>query len=259
MSFLEGGDGLPILFLHGIPGSANSWAGVGQQLADQYRVIIPDLAGFGYSDPPSGDYYMEEQARYIRMFLESIGVKEFILAGHDFGAPVALTLMRLYPDMTVQALIVSATNLFTDTYVPYPLRVARVPILGRIFFRLVAGSTMGLSIMFRLANRQGLSAPEEHLVPFGRKLTWKIFHRSLSDLPGNYGPLQKMLDSIRVPTLVLWGDSDPFFNVDVGQRIVGSVPDAQLRILDNTGHFVPEEQSVQVAVEVAHFLASIDL
>lgn len=65
-SFLTGGEGPPVLFLYGIPGSAHTWEEVATRMRDQYRVIAPDLRGFGHSDPPTGDYYMDGQARAIK-------------------------------------------------------------------------------------------------------------------------------------------------------------------------------------------------
>jgi haloacetate dehalogenase len=62
MSFLEGGEGDPFLFLHGIPGSCFTWRTVGELLTDHYHVIIPDLAGFGQSELSGEDYFMEAQA-----------------------------------------------------------------------------------------------------------------------------------------------------------------------------------------------------
>lgn len=258
ISFLEGGQGTPLVLLHGIPGSAVAWAQAGRLLARRYRVIVPDLAGFGASDPPvDDDYYMGGQAEQIHRFLDALGVEELFLGAHDFGGPVALTLLRRFPELRVRALVVSATNFFTDTYVPPPLRLAGIPVIGTIFFKLAAGNPLGLRLMYRAANRQGLRTPREHLTPSGMDLTRRIFQRSLADLPGNYGPLQGMLPDLQIPTLVLWGDGDPFFSVAVGQRTADAIPGARLHVLPDTGHFVPEEQPARVADEMDRFLSSL--
>lgn len=125
ISFLDAGSGPPVLMLHGIPGSALTWAGVGSRLNDRYRVIMPDLAGFGSSDAPAGDYYMDAQADSIQRLLSALSIDDVVLAAHDFGAPVALTLLRRFPALNVRALVIAAANVFTDTYVPPPLRLAR--------------------------------------------------------------------------------------------------------------------------------------
>lgn len=261
LSFLEAGQGTPVVLLHGIPGSALTWAAVGERLAREYRVVIPDLLGFGRSDPPSGDYYLEAQAHRVRELLERLGIAELVLGGHDFGGPVALTLRRLYPELRIRALILSATNLFTDTYVPPPLRLARIPLLGTALFRLLAGTRSGLRLMHRGAAVQKREVPwrafERHLTASGVDLTWRIFHRSLAHLETNYRAVEALLPELGVPTLILWGDCDPFFAVSVGERSHRAIPNSVFRVFPETGHFVPEEQPGRVADEIRSFLASV--
>jgi pimeloyl-ACP methyl ester carboxylesterase len=259
LSYLEGGAGQPMLFLHGIPGSAWAWAAVGERLTAHCRVLIPDLAGFGQSDPSAGDFYLEAQARAVGQLLRELGINTLCLAGHDFGGPVALTLLRLFPELQVQKLVLAATNLFTDTYVPPPLRLAKVPLLNRLFFKAMAGNRLGLGLIYWAAIRQKGAATwakyERHLTPSGMALTSCIFQRSLADLKGNYQPIENMLPKLAMPTLVLWGSHDPFFAVGVGERIERAMPNATLQIYAQTGHFVPEEQPILVADALLTFLA----
>ena len=257
LSYLEGGTGQPILFLHGIPGSAWAWAAVGEQLTTHYRVIIPDLAGFGHSDPPVGDFYLDAQAAAIRQLLGELGIDSLCLAGHDFGGPVAITLLRLFPDLHVSKLVLSATNLFTDTYVPPPLRLARVPLLNRLFFKAMAGNRLGLGMMYLAATHQKGDATwtkyARHLTPSGMNLTSRIFQRSLADLKGNYQPIEEMLPKLSMPMLVLWGTHDPFFAVAVGERTQRAISNATLQVYEQTGHFVPEERPAWVARDLLTF------
>ena len=261
ISFLEGGRGLPVLLLHGIPGSALTWSAVGERLTGRYRVIIPDLPGFGLSEPASDDWYMEGQAHRLRSLLDRLDVRELVLAGHDFGGPVALTLRRLYPELKIRGLILTATNLFTDTYVPPPLRIARVPLIGRLAFAAMAGNRLGLRLMYESATIQKKTATwaqfRRHLSRSSMALTSRIFQRSLADLFDNYAPIERSLSKTNVPTLVLWGDRDPFFGVAVGERSRRAIPGSVLRVLPHTGHFVPEEQPSRVADEMWTFLEAV--
>lgn len=261
LSFLEAGQGTPVVLLHGIPGSALAWATVGERLAGDYRVVIPDLLGFGRSDPPSGDYYMEAQAHRVRELLERLDIAELVLGGHDFGGPIALTLRRLYPELRIRALILSATNLFTNTYVPPPLRLARFPLFGTPLFWLLAGNRWGLRLMYEAATVQKREVPwdrfRRHLTASGMDLTRRIFQRSLGDLETNYRAIETLLPDLGVPTLVLWGDRDPFFAVSVGERSHRAIPGSVFRVLPETGHFVPEEQPGRVADEIHGFLAAV--
>lgn len=259
ISFLRGGRGEPLLLLHGIPGSSYTWEAAGELLADRFDVIAPDLLGFGGSDAPAGDYYMEPQAQALRELLTRLGIGGFYLAAHDFGGPVGLTMMRLHPDLQVRGLVLSATNVFTDTFIPPPLRAAKVPILGSLMFHLMAGSRPAMRMMHLQAARQKGQATWErfsrHLTPSSIDLTRQIFQRSLADLKGNYQAIQDMLAGIAVPTLVLWGTRDPFFAVDVGQRTHRAIPGSGLKMYEETGHFVPEERPDQVARDIQQFFS----
>jgi pimeloyl-ACP methyl ester carboxylesterase len=200
---------------------------------------------------------MEAQARGLKCLLDHLGVEDLLIGGHDFGGPVALTLLRLYPALRLRGLILTATNLFTDTFVPPPLRLARVPALGPAFFALAAGNRAGLGMMYRAATVQRQRLPwrrfRRHLTPGGMRFTWRIFQRSLADLETNYRPVQEMLPRIGVPTLVLWGDRDPFFSTTVAERSHRAIPGSVLDILPATGHFVPEEQPELVAASISRW------
>ncbi len=260
VSFLRGGEGQTFLFLHGIPGSAFAWEKTGELLTDHYQVIIPDLLGFGQSDMPKDDYYMEFQAKVLRQLLVELGVRSLYIGGHDFGGPVAITLMRLFPDLTINGLVLSATNMFTDTYVPPPLRVANIPILNTLVFKAMVGNRIGLRMMYLAATKEKAEASWEqfnrHLTPSGIDFTRRIFQRSLADLRANYQAVEGMLSRIACPTLILWGANDPFFATPVGERTRNAIPGAMLRIYEHTGHFVPEEQPAHVARDIMEYFAS---
>lgn len=257
-SYLEAGDGPPVVFLHGIPGSALTWEVVAGELADAYRVVVPDLRGFGRSNPPDGDYYMEGQARAMLELLDALEVRECSLVCHDFGGPVGLTMTRLSPDLVVDRLVLSNTNVFTDTYVPIPLRVASIPLLGGLFFWLVVGNRIGVRAYYSGAvvakETATWSRFRRHLTPSGMEMTSRIFHRSLADVKGNYREVERTLRAVEVPTLVLWSTDDPFFSLDVGERTRAAIAGAELVVYDDTGHYVPEERPSAVAADVRRFL-----
>lgn len=255
---MMGGEGPPVVFLHGIPGSALTWEAVAIRMREQYRVIVPDLRGFGWSEQPVGDYYMEGQARAVKRLLDVLGVEECTLVTHDFGGPVGLTMMRLFPDLSVRGLVLSDTNVFTDTYVPPPLRVAKIPVVNTLFFQLLVGNRFGLRLLYERAVEEKDTAPwsnfQRHLTPSGMAMSRRIFQRSLADLEANYGDIERMLPAIQCRTLVLWGDGDPFFSTGVGERTRAAIPDAELIVFDETGHFVPEERPEEVATAILDFV-----
>lgn len=260
-SFLEGGTGAPILFLHGFPGSAYSWEAAAHTLFEKYpgryRTIIPDLLGFGESDAAGDDWYMEGQARAIADFLKRLGISELYIAAHDFGGPVALTLLRLHSEFKIRKLMMSSTNLFTDTPIPLPLRSAGIPVLGDMVYGAMAGSPFGFRMMYQFAalNKKAVTWQDfsRHVTQHGMASTAKIFQHSLADLPRNYSVIETFASQIKIPTLLLWGDRDPFFPVSVAKRSETTIPGAALKIYKRTGHFVTEERAAEIADDLAMF------
>ena len=255
LSFLMGGDGEPLLLLHGVPGSSHTWQKVGIKIASRFRVIIPDLMGFGASDAPSDDeFFLEAQAKAVRGLLNYLQIKRLYLGGHDFGASVAVTLMRLYPELDVRGLILSATNLFTDTQIPFPHGMARWPVLNSLFAWGMAGNRLGIRMLYESAAHNKEEAIwrdfRQHLNGGSLKLTRRILQHSFADFQSNYAAIEAALTEIECPTLLLWGDEDPFFTVAVGERVRATLPDALLKVYAYTGHFVPEERPLESAEDI---------
>jgi pimeloyl-ACP methyl ester carboxylesterase len=240
---------LPILLLHGIPGWRGTWREVASRLAPAHLVAAPDLAGFGDSDDAPRGAHAREHAEALADLVEALGFEDFHVAGFDFGGPVAVCLAARAP-RRVRSLVLAATNLFPDTPVPPPLRVARVPVLGDLAFRLAFGR-IGLLALWRAACGDRAAYPlsrHRAALASGRGVvsTRRIFLASLRDLDELYAPVARAAEGLRIPAAVLWGDRDPFFPVAVGERTARAL-DARLRVLAGCGHFVPEERAEETA------------
>jgi len=263
LSYLRGGEGPPLLLLHGIPGSSHSWEPVGTSLASQYEVLIPDLSGFGHSEGLDRDlhldheFYMEAHAETVQGLLDALEIDSFFLGGHGFGGAVALTLIRLFPAYAPRGLVLSAPSLFDSAHAPWPLRIAGVPGLGPLAVRLLAGTRLGLRLVYWAAvcNRAsfGRDAFEKHLTPSGIEQTRRILQRGLAGRTDRYAEMEALLSCLDAPTLVLWGDRDPLLPADAIRGLVDILPDATPVLFKDTGHFVPEERPDGVAWHVEDF------
>lgn len=255
LSFLMGGDGPPLLLLHGAPGSAQSWAKVGVRLVNRFRVIIPDLAGFGASEPLITGYGLEEQAQAVHALLQHLQIKTLLLGGHDFGGMVALTLLRHYPELRAQGLILAASNPLPDQPAAPLLRLAAIPGIGSLFARLLAGNRWGLRSLYQqaVANQEEFTWRDYrgHLTPTGMAQTHRILHDGLHrQVDGGELSLDALLPDLACPALLLWGDEDPLLSVDVAVRLRATLPNALLKVYAYTGHFVPEERPIETAEDI---------
>ena len=248
--------GPTVVLLHGIPGSRKTFAEVGKRLGKTSRVIVPDLLGFGDSPDAPDRYHAAEHAEVVLQFLGRLGTDKLHLVGFDFGGPTAIHVASKLGNR-IRSLTVAATNMFPDTPIPPPLRLAKVPILGWLFFRLAFG-TLGLMAMWLAAVTDRAAFPfkryRKALAGHGVRTTRRIFLSSMRDLPGLYGEVERLGQSLSCPALVLWGDRDPFFPTTVGERTAKALG-AELRILKGCGHFVPEERPSETAGAIAELIA----
>jgi len=97
--YLEAGNGPPVVLLHGFPQTNFAWRFQIPALAEQYRVIAPDLRGYGETDKPATGYDKRTMARDLRELLRALGIDRIALVGHDRGARVATRFAKDYPEM----------------------------------------------------------------------------------------------------------------------------------------------------------------
>jgi pimeloyl-ACP methyl ester carboxylesterase len=248
------GAGPPVLLLHGIPGRGSSWDAVSAVLSATRTVLVPDLLGFGASDRPTGleRLHAAAQAQALAEVLDELAPAPVTVVGHDFGGPVAVLLHRERP-RAVAGLALLATNTFADTPVPFPLSLVRVPLVGGVAGRaLFCGPALAAMLWSGTGTpRPRLDADAWLADPGQRRSIRTIFAGSLTDLERLYRPVQAHLPKIAVPTLVGWGDRDPFFPVAQGRRTAAAVPGARFRLYAGTGHFLPAERPAELADDIA--------
>lgn len=248
-----------ILLLHGVPGSAATWRRVSLVLETQHQVLAPPLLGFrGRDEAGLPDALLAEaQAKHVLDILDSASIDDVVLVGHDFGGPVAAHIVATAPER-VRALALFATNAFPDTRIPFPLSMLNVPVVGAVAER-VLFSRASLAMMVRT----GVGHPKvrldlDHYVgdPSQHAAIRAIFASSLRRLRELYTPVEAALAEVRVPTVVGWGDRDPFFPVEVGRRTADLIPNARFRLYPGAGHFLPEERPDEIAADLLELLVT---
>ena len=159
----------PLVLLHGIPGTGATWLPVAERLAADHQLLIADLVGFGASGRSDDldQLHAEGQATALELALAAAGVQRAVFVGHDFGGPVALTLLGRRPDLFAGLALV-ATNAFTDTPIPMPIRAATWPVVGGPAGRLLF-SPPALRLMLRASRStpRHISATAASAAPSG--------------------------------------------------------------------------------------------
>lgn len=262
LAYRRGGKGPTVVLLHGIPGNGRSWERVQAGLDGAFDVVVPDLIGFGDSERPARPTIENvgpaAQAASVAELLDELAVRHATVVGHDFGAPVGVLLAATRPDL-VGALSLLAGNTFPDTPIPFPLSLTTAPLIGGFCSRLLF-SAPSLNLMLRQGIGPG-STPPDAGIYLGdrdqRRTIATIFSGALTRLSEVYSPVATALGALEVPVLVGWGDCDPFFPLEQGERTAAAAANASLRVFQGAGHFLPHELPAEVAREIATFATGV--
>jgi pimeloyl-ACP methyl ester carboxylesterase len=96
--FYESGDGFPVVFIHGFCESNSMWKSLSEVLSDEFRIICPDLPGFGKSLLPDNDFSLSEIGDELVSWLKSLGIDKCIVIGHSLGGYISLEILRKHHD-----------------------------------------------------------------------------------------------------------------------------------------------------------------
>ncbi len=227
LALLDAGEGEPVLLLHGVPGSASVWAQVGDVLLRDFRLLVPDLLGFGRSSRPRSASALapNAQARMLAAVLDELEQRDVTVVGHDLGATVAVLLATDRPDLVARLGLVSA-----DT-------VGSAALLSGLF----AGRRT-----LRRVTRDLAADPESvEAAELVGDLRQARAVRRMARLPDvDLAPLVAALD---LPLTVVWGADDPVAPPDRGRRLADQLPRARLVLVDHAGHLLPVERPAEVA------------
>jgi haloalkane dehalogenase len=246
---------LPALCLHGFPESSFMWRHVVATLADAgRRAVAPDLPGFGDSPPdPPGTW--ERQVEAVERFRLALGLERMALVVHDWGGLIGLRWACEHPG-AVGALVLSNTGFFPDGKWSGMAKALRTEGDGEEL----------LAAMTREGFGQMMGAISQGMDEATTKEYWKVFEtdagrQGILELyrSGDFKklkPYEGTLAELNVPTLLLWGENDPFAPVAGAHRFKREIPQARLVVIEGAGHFVYADEPRRSATEVAEFLAA---
>ena len=259
ISYIEEGEGMPLVFVHGIPTSSFLWRNMIGELSAHGRVIALDLPGFGLSDPPpAGDYSISNYARLLQSFLEALSIERSTLVCHDFGGPVVLMYALRHPEK-YERLIILDTFLHTDLP-PWPLfmKVAKIRPIGEIFMWLGGESIARAGLEEGVTDKSSISDGilQRYYMPNGKpdKLNRTMLGTLRIDYMEDLEFIEKNLGTIDKPTLILWGENDKYLPLSLGDRIHEDIAGSKMEIIPNCGHFIQEDYPERATKTIAEFL-----
>ena len=240
LAYIDEGSGPAVLLLHGFPLSSHLWRGLIPVLASRHRVLAPDLLGLGASAKPRGVALdIRAQAVYVGELLDHLGVDRVAPIGHSTGGGVAQLLAATRPN--VDALVLIDSIAFDQWPTEAMSEIQVVPAEGETF------ETVELAIRtaLRLGVQEGEVAEDDvraYLSPWTEADAVSAFFRWARSLDGRgLRELEALMRTWERPTLILWGEEDPFHPPAIGERLNDAIASSALGLVPDTGHFLPEE------------------
>jgi pimeloyl-ACP methyl ester carboxylesterase len=245
--YREWGSGSKLLLaLHGWPADSSHYAELGPALAQNgFRVIVPDLPGWGNTAQPPAPWTVSDYRRWVHEFAEALRLTDFFLFGHSFGGRVAIkyTLEHSY---NVSGLILCASAGIRPN--PFTLKRRMFKAAATVGTRLF--SIPGMRSAQTLARRSlyRLAGSTDYLNAEGvmKKTIVNVLQEDLTPL----------LPEIKRPTLLLWGSEDGATPLSDGQLMEKHIPRAKLQIIPGARHNLPKLHPKEVAQHITAFASS---
>src|SRR5439155_1967403 len=258
-------DAPKLLLLHGFPSSSHMFRDLIPLLADRFRVVAPDLPGFGFSDAPDRaqfNYTFDNLAEVVGGFTQALCLERYAIYVFDYGAPVGLRLALAHPDR-ISAIITQNGNAYEDGlsqgWDPIQ-RYWREPTTeNRTALRqcLIPETTKWQYI--HGVPDENLLAPESYTLdsallarPGNDEIQLDLFLDYSSNV-ALYPEFQTYFRSKQPPLLAVWGKNDPFFLPRGAEAFKRDIPDAEVHLYE-TGHFALETHAGEIAVAIRDFL-----
>ena len=261
------GDGPPLLLLHGITSSSQTWSDVLPGLAERHTVIAPDLIGHGASAKPRADYSLGSFAAGVRDLLVLLGHERATVVGHSLGGGIAMQFSYQFPERTERLVLVASGGLGREVHAM--LRAAALPGADWVLPAVARTGLLGAGAAAgRLVARLGVhpGADFEGIADGWATLedpdTCRAFlhtARSIIDLHGQrVDASDKLYLAADLPVQIVWGARDPLIPVAHAHHARELLPHARLDVFEQAGHFPFRDEPQRFVAVLNDFMASTE-
>ncbi|TDO63793.1 pimeloyl-ACP methyl ester carboxylesterase [Kribbella sp. VKM Ac-2571] len=256
-----------VLLPHGYPSSSFQYRALMPALADGWRLLAPDFPGFGYSDAPAGfDYSFGGYAELLEGFLAALNVDRFALYLFDYGSQAGFQLALKNPERVV-ALIIQNGDAYEETLGPKydalkaywadPTHERRDELAQAVTLDGLREEVLG-EVEPEVAAR---------ISPDLWQLAWPLmrehrdvmigFFAEIADSVRRFPQYQAYLRENEPPTLIVWGPQDGYMPAESARAYLADLPDAELHLLEDGGHWLLETHLDEVVARIRPFLSRL--
>lgn len=229
----------PLVLLHGWGLEGERYQKLAKALSQDFRVIVPDMPGFGKTNLPPKAYEVDDYGRRVKGFLTEQGINNAHFIGHSFGGRVLIKMANKYPDLVESVVLTGAPGV--ERFIPK--RTAK-----RVLYWSAAKGMKGLSFLppiKRLKNRFYADRDFGKVEGIMKDTFLKVIRERLDTEAKN----------IQQPTLLLWGLKDQMAPAKDAEKMLKLIPNSYLKMFTKSGHKLPYEKPEEFAREVRQFLS----
>ena len=247
--YLEGGQGEPLILLHGSGANKDNFTPVARFLTPHYRVIAPDHIGFGESShPQDADYAAPAQAARLHAFTRALGIERFHLGGSSMGGQISLTYASLYPEDVASLWLLDSGGVWSA---PKSERAKIVAAGGRNPLMARNEDEYAQILPFVMSKPPRVPRFLLNVLAQERIRNFDLEQRIYSEDVGYQ--MEPHIAGLPTPTLIVWGKEDRSHNVAAAGILHKLLPNSQVIIIPDAGHLPMIEQPGRCAADYLNF------
>jgi pimeloyl-ACP methyl ester carboxylesterase len=251
--YLEGGQGEPLLLLHGFGANKDNFARIAKYLTPHYRVIVPDHIGFGESAKPAqADYAPRAQAERLRAFARTLGVSKLHLGGNSMGGHIALTYAALYPREVESLWLLNAAGVWSAP--PSELR-RRMAETGENPMLVQDEEDFAQLVSLVTAKPFMIPRPFLDVVAQDRIKNYALEQRIFKQLAAD--SVEERIRGLAVPSLIVWGQQDRVLHPGSAGILQMLLIRSEVVMLPDVGHLPMLEEPERCALDYLRFRATL--
>lgn len=234
-NYIAIGQGRPFIILHGWGSNSERWSQIAETISKQgFRVIVPDLPGFGQSDKLAKAWTINDYVRWFEDFTKALGIEEFYLLGHSFGGALASKITIKYPQRVQKLFLVAAAVIRKKTtQKSFSARVAKAI---KLF------SFLPYYDFFRKAVYRFIIRKSDYIYTEG--IMKDTYLNVISD------DLEFHVPFIKVSTVIIWGDKDQSTPVEDARAINTKIKNSKLIIIPGADHLMHKKMPEMLSEKI---------
>jgi 2-hydroxy-6-oxonona-2,4-dienedioate hydrolase len=247
--YVEAGSGPTVILLHGLGGSTQNWMFTIGALAEKYHVIAPDQIGFGKSDKPLINYRIRTYVDFLDEFWKQLNIEHATLLGNSMGGWIAAAYAVAFPARVDRLILVDSTGYPPpagfDKQSLYALNPTTKEGMKAMAQKVFFNKNFSSDAVVDQILAQRLAAGDGYTI-----------NMLIESVIRNEDFLDSRIQSIKQPSLIIWGREDRLTPLSDGERFKRDIANSTLVVLDQCGHFPQVEKAAEFNAAVMKFLTS---